>query len=100
VRDWAEFREKVNHEGACRIGGRAHGQPDAAHLIQRSRVPGPEADHEDNCVPLCRDCHRAYDERRLDLLPYLRREEMAYAVQLIGLLSALERITNRRWVPA
>jgi hypothetical protein len=99
-RDWTTFRAKVNEEGRCRIGGALHGLPDAAHIIQRSRIPGEAAMHPLNCVPLCRDCHRAYDERRLDLLPSLTPAEQAYAVHLVGLIAALERLTNRRWVPA
>jgi 5-methylcytosine-specific restriction endonuclease McrA len=100
MRDWGAFRAKVHEEGRCRIGGALHGPPDAAHIIQRSRIPGDAAMDPLNCVPLCRDCHRDYDERRLDLLPALRPAEQAYAVQLVGLIAALERLTNRRWGPA
>lgn len=101
TRDWAAMRAKVERELFCRIGGSLHGPPEAAHIIQRSRVPaGAGGEDEDNCLPLCRRCHQAYDERRLDVLPYLTREEAAYAVGLVGMLSALERVTNRRWVPA
>jgi 5-methylcytosine-specific restriction endonuclease McrA len=94
-RDWTAFRAKVDHEGHCRIGGRLHGPPDAAHIIQRSRIPSDEAMHADNCVPLCRDCHTAYDQQRVDLLPYLSRGEQAYAVWLVGIAAAYERTTTR-----
>jgi 5-methylcytosine-specific restriction endonuclease McrA len=101
TRDWTQMRAKCDREQFCRIGGSLHAPPDAAHIIQRSRVPpGLGAEHELNCIPLCRRCHDAYDERRLDILPNLTRGEMAYAVGLVGMLSALERVTNRRWVPA
>lgn len=101
VRDWTDMREKIEREQFCRVGGSLHSPPDPAHIIQRSRVPaGMGAEHQDNCIPLCRRCHQAYDERRLDILPYLSKEEMGYVVLLVGMLSALERVTNRRWVPA
>lgn len=100
-RDWSSFHAKLERElGCCRVEPRMHGPADPAHVIARARIPGSEAEDARNCIPLCRRCHAAYDERRLDILPYLRPEEMAYAAQLVGLLSALERVTNRRWVPA
>ena len=52
-------------------------------------------------MPGCRRCHRAYDEGGLSLLEHLEprfRAELAYAVELVGLLAALRRITNARWV--
>jgi 5-methylcytosine-specific restriction endonuclease McrA len=98
-RDWTAMREKVEREGKCRIGGAVHGAPEAAHIIQRSRVP-TGGEHAANCIPLCRDCHRAYDERQLDVLPYLTLSEQAYAVFLVGIVSAMERTTSQRWVVA
>jgi hypothetical protein len=51
----------------CIICGATH-RIDPAHLIPRSL--GGCGDPL--CVvPLCRGCHRAYDQGRLDLLPYL-----------------------------
>ena len=70
---------------------------DPAHLISRSM--GGCGDPL--CVvPACRSCHRAYDGRELDLLPYLEpawRAQLAHAVGHIGLIGALRRIsgTNR-----
>jgi hypothetical protein len=68
---------------------------DPAHLIDKSLATDlgdPRA-----VVPLCRRCHRAYDEGGLDLLPYLEprwRVELAFAVERVGLLSTLQRVTN------
>lgn len=68
------------------------------HLIDRSL--GGDDDPR-AVVPGCRRCHRAYDEGGLSLLEHLEpghRRELAYAVELVGLISALRRITNARWV--
>jgi hypothetical protein len=69
---------------------------DPAHLIPRS-LGG--CDEPDCVVPLCRAHHRAYDTGELDLLPFLEprwRAELAHAVEHVGLLSALRRITGQR----
>jgi hypothetical protein len=67
---------------------------DPAHVIPRSL--GGCGDPL--CVvPLCRTCHRAYDEGRLDLLPYLEpawRAQLAHAVGHIGLIRTLRRISG------
>lgn len=56
-----------------------------------------------NIVPLCGEVHHpAYDQGKLDLLPYLSVEEQAYAVEIDpgGLMGALQRVTNARWMEA
>lgn len=48
-------------------------------------------------VPVCRSCHRAYDEGRLDLLPYLEpswRAQLGHAVAHLGVVGALRRISG------
>lgn len=93
ARDWTAARAKVDRE-PCRVCLGPF--VDAAHIIPRSRVkPGPGEDPK-NIVPLCRVCHAAYDQGKLDLLPYLTREEQAYAVELVGLAEAYQRTTNER----
>lgn len=75
---------------------------DPAHLVPRGLAPSA-GDDPRAVIPLCRVHHRAYDEETLDLSPYLEprwREEVAWAVEAVGLFVALRRITNRRWVPA
>lgn len=104
-RSWAAMREKVDSENRCRVCAIPGSvKPlEAAHIIQRSRVPaGMGGEHPDNCVPLCHHCHAEYDQGTLDLLPFLSCEERVKAVELSrgDLIGALQRLTNRRWVPA
>jgi hypothetical protein len=71
---------------------------DPAHLIDRSL--GGDDDPRAT-VPLCRPHHDAYDDGDLSLLEHLEphfREELAYAVEMVGLMTALKRITNRHWI--
>jgi 5-methylcytosine-specific restriction endonuclease McrA len=93
-RAWAPARAKCDEAGQCRVCGAEN--PEAAHIIPRSQVGPPRGEHPDNIVPLCRECHRNYDQGRLDLLPFLTRSEQAKAVELHGLIGALRRITNDR----
>ena len=91
-------RAKVEREGACRIGATVCLNSlgvDAAHLIPRSRIPGPECMAESNIVPLCRAHHTAFDAGRLDLLPFLTRDEQAYATFLVGIHEAYTRLTGQ-----
>lgn len=101
-RDWTEPRAKVEAEGMCRVCWAP--DPDAAHIIPRSRVTPGIGEDPRNICPLCRQHHRAYDrqngnEPQLDLLPYLTNEEQGYAVSLVGLFNALHRITGMHWSP-
>ena len=84
---------------ACIVCGAGDGV-DPAHLTPRSRGG---CDHPDCVVALCRvRCHRAFDAGRLDLLPYLEpghRRELAHALQHVGLIELLERLTAERWAP-
>ncbi len=75
----------------------AQGPCHPAHLIDRSLGGG---DDPRAVVPLCPLHHREYDEAGLDLLRWLEpryREELAYAVELVGLVATLRRVTNDRW---
>jgi hypothetical protein len=94
-RDWDAFLAKVDREGTCRVGGSLHQIPEAAHIIQRSRIPSDDAMHADNCIPLCRKCHTEYDAGTLDLLPYLSLGEQAYITWLVGIVAAFRRSTGR-----
>lgn len=72
---------------------------DPAHLIPRSLL-GDGQDEAMAVIPLCRACHRAYDQGALDLLPAVQRfypDELAFAVLRFGLLRTLRRVTNTRW---
>ena len=90
-------RSKVR-DLACLVCGGTPVHP--AHVIDRSM--GGD-DHPDAVVPLCFLHHRLYDDGKLSLLEHLEpyyRDELAHAVRLVGLIAALQRITNERWAPA
>lgn len=83
-------------DGECVVCG---GHPvDPAHLVPR----GLADDGDGNplaTIPLCRPCHRSYDEGGLSLLEHLEpayRPHLAFAVARIGLVSTLRRVTNDR----
>ena len=74
---------------------------DSMHIIPRGMHTGGQDDPRAT-VSGCRACHRAYDSGRLSLLEDLEmvaREELAFAVERVGLVVALQRITNARWAP-
>ena len=89
-------RAKVRDERCVKCG---ESPCDPAHTI--SRAMG--GDDDPRCVvPLCREHHRAYDTGQISILEYLEprfREEVAYAVTLVGLVTALQQLTNERWSP-
>lgn len=69
---------------------------DPAHLVSRAQGG---CDHPLCVVPLCRSCHRAYDEGKLDLSVFLEpnfRDEQAHALKHIGLARLYQRVTNER----
>jgi hypothetical protein len=90
-------RERVRGKPCLCCGGSAYVDP--AHLIDRGTAPSA-ADNPRAVVPLCRWCHQSFDDGDLDLSPWLEpryREEVAWAVEAVGLFAALRRITKRRW---
>jgi 5-methylcytosine-specific restriction endonuclease McrA len=78
----------VDTEGACRVCRSWRGI-EAAHIIPRS-LGGEQK--PDSIVPLCRQCHQAYDEFDLDILPHLTKDEQAEAVRVLGITRALARL--------
>lgn len=85
----------------CVAGCGDFGPVDPAHLIPRSMTTVGQ-DEPLAVVGLSRELHRRYDTGDFDLLPYLtgrHDDAVAFAVARVGLLPALERITNTRWVP-
>jgi hypothetical protein len=78
----------------CRACGGLGSDP--AHVVPRS-LGG--CDNADCVIPLCRTHHRAYDEHKLDILPLLTWNEQAHAASHLGLIGALQRTTNSRWMP-
>lgn len=94
-----EQRSKVKNK-ACVVCRKHSGHCHPAHLIARGFCSAG-ADDELAVIPLCPDHHREYDEDDLDLLPHLEpayRAELAFAVERVGLLTTLFRVTGCRWV--
>lgn len=104
VRDWTDAIAKRDREGRCRVCGAAS-PLEAAHVIGREHDqptrsrPALLVVLPDDVVPLCRDHHREYDARRLDLLPHLTHAEQAAAVRHVGIVAAYRRATGRREEP-
>lgn len=108
-RVWDDALAKVHAEGCCRVCGSTR-DLEAAHVIGRDRdaeITGPRGGrklyvHPDSIVPLCgafseSACHMAYDQGKLDLLPYLKPHEQTRAVEdAQGLIAALNRVTGGR----
>ena len=94
-RDWKAARAKVDDEGECRVCRTGIGL-EAAHVIGRSYDPPTGKVRPVDIVPLCGPCHRNYDARSLDLLPYLTHEEQAAAVEHVGIIGALRRTGGRQ----
>lgn len=91
-RDWTAARLKVDREGRCRVC-KAPGRVEAAHTIGRKYDPKDGKVRAVDCVGLCTHCHRAYDDRRLSILEHLTYEEQAAAVEHVGILRALKRLS-------
>lgn len=88
-------REKVSDE-ACVVCG--SGPCDPAHVASRAQGG---CDSPLCVVPLCRRHHDAFDGDGFDLLPYLEpyyRAELGHAVEHVGLIGALRRVTNDRHI--
>lgn len=94
-RDWKLARAKVDAEGECRVCNRGDGL-EAAHVIGRVHDPADGKVRPVDVIPLCGACHRNYDGRNLDLLPYLTHDEQAAAVGHLGIIGALRRISGRQ----
>lgn len=102
-RYWDAAREKVEREGRCRACGtqfmlqfahtvgRAHDQvvdlEDGSRILYVDPLDG---------IPLCIDCHAKYDQRKLSILEHLNEAEQARAVEHLGILRALHRLTGQR----
>jgi hypothetical protein len=82
---------------ACLVCGKRPVDP--AHLVPRS-LGG--CDDAECVIPLCRVCHGAFDELRLEVLPHLEpgyRTELAHALRHLSLAALVERVTAHRWPP-
>ena len=91
-RDWSG----VQRGTLCRVCDAYDGpgtRIEMAHVIPRrfDEVVGKGFRGVDQraVVPLCIAHHRAYDASLLDLLPHLSHMEQAFAVERVGLVTAL-----------
>lgn len=85
----------MDKEAQCRVCGDGR-DLQAAHTIGRVHDPAHGKVRPVDIVPLCPSCHRQYDGRTLDLLPYLSHAEQAAAVEHVGIIGALRRLSNER----
>lgn len=85
-----------HHEGkGCRVCLK---QPrELAHTIGRKYDEGGYV-HPLSVVPLCREHHGQYDAHALDLRPYLREEEVQWAITRLGRGEAMRRFAGRTWL--
>lgn len=81
----------------CGWEGDNYNPIDAAHVVPRSWVA---CECPDGVIPLCRRCHRLYDEESVDILPQLEarhyHREMGHAVSehSVSLLTVLRYVTG------
>lgn len=80
-RDWTEAKKKCKEEGVCRNCKRYSDLLQPAHLIHRGMGGSMEAD---NIIPLCQDCHHAFDSHTLDILGLLSLDEQLAMVRNAG----------------
>lgn len=96
----ASTRQRVKVAGAaCVVCAASPCHP--AHLIDKSLASDIGGDAR-AVIPLCPIHHREFDEERLSILEYLEphyRPELAFAVERVGLLATLRRVTNEAWAP-
>jgi hypothetical protein len=98
-----EQRDKVRDRCCLGCGrDRTQAKIDPAHLWPRG-MGG--CDDADCVVPLCRQCHRLFDDHKLDLLPFLIAAgywtELAHptGAHEVSPTILLERLTGQRYMP-
>ena len=86
----------------CGRGEDFEGFVDPAHLVPRRWVT---CEHPEGVIPLCRDCHRRYDEEHLDILARLEdrgyHAEMAHFIgeHKVNPLTLLRYVGGGEYVP-
>lgn len=97
-RDWRDAMNKIWSEPGCRACGSVQ-NIQAAHTIGREHDPKVEGGYyvqPDAVIPLCRECHQAYDAHKLDILALLTIDEQLVAVDAAGgIYRAYKRLTGR-----
>jgi hypothetical protein len=84
---------------ACIVCAEHAGHCHPAHVVPRShpKMTDEAANSTRAVVPLCFTDHRAYDDGKIDLLPYLEpawRDAQEWAAGAVGLASAMRTITG------
>jgi hypothetical protein len=98
VSEASPVQRTATRDRACVVCGQGAGSCHPAHIIPRG-VTTIGQDDPRAVVPLCPVHHRLYDEGGLSILEFLEphhRVELAWAVERVGLLSTLRRVTNER----
>lgn len=91
IRDSAAVERKVASEPLCRVC-RAQKATDGHHALLRSQ--GGD-DTEENIVPLCRMCHRAYHDARIGIR--LNLDEKLYILTKLGQEPGMAYLEKRRY---
>jgi hypothetical protein len=83
----------------CIVCAEHAGHCHPAHVVARShpKMPDEAANDTRAVIPLCFTDHRAYDDGKLDLLPYLEpvwRDAQEWAAGAVGLATAMRTITG------
>lgn len=100
-------QQRATKGRACIVCGKdeAEANVDPAHVTPRRMAPHCEC--EKGTVPLCRSCHKRYDDLNdpFDLLPYLMahdlREETVHGFleHGVSLREVMDVVTGQKWVP-
>lgn len=103
---WTGALEKVRREGRCRLCPEVYGLQ-FAHTVARKYDEAVELEDgtyaifvdPDDGIPLCASCHMDYDMRRVSILEVLSLREQAAAVEHVGIVRALHRLSGQRINP-
>ena len=89
-----EQRIKVRDQACVNCGNH---DCDPAHLTSRAQGG---CDSEDCCIPLCRNCHRAFDNGALDLEPLIAlpqfSKERSHMASHMSFARCIQRLRGKR----
>lgn len=101
-------QQKTKSGRACIVCGRdaAETTIDAAHVTPRRLAP--HCDCPKGVVPLCRTCHKSYDQLGggFDLLPHLMNHGLleetvhGFLQHGVSLREVMDTVTGLKWIPA
>lgn len=97
-RDWSDAAKKCLAEPGCRVCGSSRFE--MAHISGRAYDATGGYVEPNDIVPLCgpfpTGCHGLYDGKKLDLVPYLSRDEVERCIELLGAGQAAIRLRGNR----